>query len=160
MHLLRDSTHLLRGLNKDYYGGALMALVGLSTAYAGDSYRMGTLSDMGPGYFPTAIGLILAGVGIAIALFASPADHKEAVVSRPFDLRAWSAIIGGAIAFIVFGRYGGLAVATFSIVFISALGDKKITFKQAFWLSLGMVVIAIVVFHWALQMRFPLFPWD
>jgi hypothetical protein len=31
--------------------------------------------------------------------------------------------------------------------------------KQAFWLAAGMVVIAAVVFWWALQMQFDLFRW-
>ncbi|MFP3711527.1 tripartite tricarboxylate transporter TctB family protein, partial [Paraburkholderia sp. SIMBA_009] len=47
----------------------------------------------------------------------------------------------------------------FAIVFISALGDRKNTVKQAFVLSLGMSVIAVVVFWWALQLQLPLFRW-
>ena len=57
------------------------------------------------------------------------------------------------------GHWGGLLPATFAIVFISALGDRKNTIKQAFVLSLGMSVIAVVVFWWALQLQLPLFRW-
>jgi high-affinity Fe2+/Pb2+ permease len=63
------------------------------------------------------------------------------------------------VAFIVLGEYGGLVPATFAIVFISALGDRNNSLKQAFWLSAGMVVIAVVIFWWALQMQFDLFRW-
>ena len=42
---------------------------------------------------------------------------------------------------------------------ISALGDRKNTVKQAFVLSIGMSVIAVVVFWWALQLQLPLFRW-
>ena len=49
--------------------------------------------------------------------------------------------------------------ATFAIVFISTLGDRKNTVKQAFVLSIGMSVIAVVVFWWALQLQLPLFRW-
>ncbi len=144
--------------NKDYYAGALMILIGLAAVYAGTRYQFGTLARMGPGFFPTAVGAILAAIGLAIALGASPAADE--VGAHPaFDWRPWSGIIGGTVAFIVLGEYGGLVPATFAIVFISALGDKENTLKQAFWLAAGMVAIAVVVFWWALQMQFDLFRW-
>ncbi|MCJ9713295.1 tripartite tricarboxylate transporter TctB family protein, partial [Bordetella hinzii] len=49
--------------------------------------------------------------------------------------------------------------ATFAIVFISALGDRTNTLKQALLLSVSMCVIAVVVFWWALQLQLPLFRW-
>ena len=144
--------------NNDYYGGALMVLIGLAAVYAGSRYQLGTLAHMGPGFFPTAVGAILAAVGLTIALGANP-DAAEAGAHPPFDWRAWSGIIGGTVAFIVLGEYGGLVPATFAIVFISAMGDRNNTLKQAFWLSSGMVAIAVLVFWWALQMQFELFRW-
>ena len=40
---------------KDYYGGALMVLIGLGAIYGGSDYHIGTLSHMGPGFFPAAL---------------------------------------------------------------------------------------------------------
>jgi hypothetical protein len=148
----------LLSINKDYYGGGLMILIGLAAVYVGSRYQFGTLARMGPGFFPTAVGVILALVGLAIALSASP-TAVEAGALPAFDWRAWSGIIGGTVAFIVLGEYGGLVPATFAIVFISAMGDRNNTLKHAFWLAAGMVAIAVVVFWWALQMQFDLFRW-
>ena len=142
----------------DYYGGALMILIGLAAVYVGTRYQLGTLARMGPGFFPTAVGAILAAIGLAIALGARPAA-VEAGAHSPFDWRAWGGIIGGTVAFIVLGEYGGLVPATFAIVFISAMGDRDTSLKQAFWLAAGMVAIAVVVFWWALQLQFDLFRW-
>ncbi len=75
------------------------------------------------------------------------------------DMRGAICIIVGILAFIGLGHYGGLLPATFAITFISALGDRKNTVKQALILSVGMVVIAVVVFWWALQLQLPLFQW-
>ncbi len=144
--------------NKDYYGGALMIFIGLAAVYAGTRYQLGTLARMGPGFFPTAVGAILAAIGLVIALSARPAVDEPAA-QPAFDWRAWSGIIGGTVAFIVLGEYGGLVPATFAIVFISAMGDRNNSLKQAFWLAAGMVAIAVVVFWWALQMQFDLFRW-
>ena len=63
------------------------------------------------------------------------------------------------VSFVVIGVYGGLVPASFALVFVSALGDRRNTLKQAFLLAVGMVVIAIVIFRWALQLQLPLFTW-
>lgn len=146
------------GFRKDYYGGTLMILIGLAAAYGGSRHAIGSLARMGPGYFPTSIGVLLAVIGLLIALSASPATG-DAAAHSPVDLRAWGGIIGGVLAFIVFGEYGGLVPATFAIVFVSALGDRNNNPKQAMWLAAGMVVVAVVVFRWALQLQFDLFRW-
>ena len=85
------------------------------------------------------MGAILAAIGLAIALSARPAA-VEAGAQPAFDWRGWGGIIGGTVAFIVLGDYGGLVPATFAIVFISALGDRENTLKQAFCSALAMVV--------------------
>jgi hypothetical protein len=122
-------------------------------------YRVGTLHNMGSGLFPAAIGAILALVGLAIAMSArSPAIYEESERSN-FEWRGWSCIIGGTAAFVALGTYGGLVLATFAIVFITALGDRKNTLKQAFFLALAMVAVSVILFHWALQFDIPLFSW-
>ncbi|WP_458766255.1 tripartite tricarboxylate transporter TctB family protein [Cupriavidus basilensis] len=150
---------------KDYYGGGLMTLIGLATLVAGLQYRTGTLSHMGPGFFPAAVGALLAIVGVLIAISARKEPPAQAQApghghgaGLP-DLRGCACIILGVLAFLLLGKYGGLIPATFAIVFISALGDRSNTVKQAAILALAMCVIATVVFWWALQLQLPLFAW-
>lgn len=151
--------------NKDYYGGALMVLVGVAAAVAGVDYRVGTLARMGPGFFPVALGSLLALVGLAIAASArNPKPAAEAAVSHGHpggmpDIRGGICIVLGILAFLLLGVYGGLLPATFAIVFISALGDRDNTLLEAGLLSLAMSAIAVVVFWWALQLQLPLFQW-
>lgn len=149
---------------KDYYGGALMVVIGVSAAYVATGYQLGTLANMGPGFFPCAVGLLLALVGLAIVLSArgdggSPAAAGHSYGSSMPDLRGCSCIIAGILAFLLLGEYGGLLPATFAIVFISALGDRGNTVKQAALLALCMCAIAAVVFWWALKLQMPLFRW-
>ncbi len=148
----------LRSYNRDYYGGALMILIGVAAASGSLRYQIGTPSNMGPGFFPAAVGVLLAMVGLAIALTAGLSPDEDGARISP-DWRGWGCIIGGILAFVVLGQYGGLVPATFAIVFISALGDRTNSVWQAFWLASAMVVISIVVFSWALQLQLPLFAW-
>ena len=68
-------------------------------------------------------------------------------------------MIGTPEEFLLLGEYGGLLPATFAIVFISALVDRDNTLREAFLLALAMMVIAVVVFWWALSLQLPLFQW-
>jgi hypothetical protein len=150
--------------NKDYYGGALMTIVGVAAAYAAVDYHVGTLSHMGPGFFPMALGVLLAISGVLIALSARGGQTGKAPPGHDHghgmpDLRGGICIILGTLAFLLFGHYGGLVPATFAIVFISALGDRQNTLVQALLLSLAMCAVAVVVFSLALQVQLPLFQW-
>lgn len=152
-----------RTINKDYYGGALMVLVGLGAIYGGTDYHIGSLSHMGPGFFPAAVGGLLVLTGILIAISArsgAPAEQVPGGHAHGMpDVRGGICILLSIVAFIIIGEYGGLLPATFAITFIASLGDRKNTILQAVLLSLAMVVIAIVVFWWALQLQLPLFRW-
>ncbi len=150
--------------NKDYYGGALMVLVGGCAAYAARSYNIGTLAHMGPGYFPFAVGILLAITGVLIAVTAKkkPSGGEAALVGHNHDIpdfRGAACIILGTIAFYFCGEYLGLLPATFAIVFISALGDRSNSVLASFVLAMCMAIVAVVIFWWALQVQMPLFKW-
>jgi nitrogen fixation-related uncharacterized protein len=143
---------------RDLCGGLLVSLIGVGAVLQGMQYPLGTLSDLGPGMFPTGIGTLLILVGIAIA--ASGLNTRDESEDRPPDWRGWGCIIGGTLAFAILGAYAGLIIATFALVFISALGDRKNTVLQAATLAVAMVVVSIVVFWWALKLQMPLLPWS
>ena len=62
---------------RDFYAGGLMLLLGLGIALKGATYRPGTLMHMGPGFFPTALGVLLVILGIAIAAAAFVAHRRR-----------------------------------------------------------------------------------
>jgi hypothetical protein len=147
--------------NRDYYGGGLMLLFGLGAILEGMSYRIGSLVRMGPGFFPVALGVILALTGVAIMIGAAaaakvPGEKEENL--RP-EWRGWICISLSIVAFVVLGHWGGLLPATFAVVFISAMGDRQNTIKNALILSIVMCALCVVIFWYALQVQFPLFKW-
>jgi len=149
-----------------YYSAGFMLLIGVATVLGSLDYGMGTLARMGPGYFPLLLGILLALIGILIAVtpdspdeICADAEQESFKVIARRRLRPWSATVGGVIAFIVIGKYGGLLPATFVLIFVSALGDQKNSFKASFWLAVGVAAFAIAAFHYGLQLQFPLFSW-
>ena len=145
--------------HKDLVGGGALVLVGILVVSRGLTYEAGTLSRMGPGYFPVALGAILALSGLAIAVTGWFATPPAETMRAPPQWRAWFLVCVSIVAFIVLAAYLGLVPATFAIVFISALADRDNSLKDALALSLAMVAICIVVFWWLLQVDLPLFRW-
>jgi hypothetical protein len=155
----------LEGRAREYVSGALMFALGAGAAALGTTYDVGTLEDMGPGFFPTAVGAILALAGIAIAFAgagaASPSHSAspDDSVGPVMQWRGWGCIALGIVLFVVFAAHLGLLPATFAIVFVSALGDRRNTVANAFVLSLAVCVVCVVVFWWALRIQLPLVRW-
>ena len=67
---------------RDTYAGLLLTVVGLFVAYKGSHYEIGGLTDMGPGFFPAALGALLAVMGVAIALAARSNEAEAAQAFR------------------------------------------------------------------------------
>lgn len=140
-----------------FIAAAFMIILGLSTSFLSAEYGLGSLSSMSAGYFPFVLGLILSALGGIVLLV--PETSVSPAAPR-FTLRAyvrpWSAIIGGMLAFIVLGHYGGLAPATFTLIMITALGDRNNSLKDSVLLAIGTTFFAIAVFHYGLNLAFPL----
>lgn len=136
-----------------------MMLIGIGTAIGSLDYGLGTLARMQPGYFPFLLGLLL--IGIAALIIATPTDEEKTQSEAPAGshYRPWCFVTIGVIAFMLLGKWGGLVPATFSLILISALGDRTNSFKASLALAAGMTAMAVVVFHYGMQMQFPLFTW-
>lgn len=161
---MRPSSSLISTLvrKRDFYAGGLMILLGLGIALKGATYRTGTLMHMGPGFLPTALGVILILIGIAIgaaALAPSDGEHDESILPPSPQWWAWSCILLSPVGFIVFGRYFGMAPGTFACVFIAALGDRTATWLSTIVLSTVVTVFGVSLFSYFLQVPMPIFTW-
>lgn len=147
--------------HRDFKSALLLIVVGALVVWKGSDYPVGELRRMGPGYFPVALGIILAGLGALLLLAPAlgSAEERAAEGASPVDLRGWGCIIGGMLAFIALGHYGGLIPATFALVFVSALGDRRNSLTTAALTAVVMTAVAVVVFSVLLGVQFPLFAW-
>jgi hypothetical protein len=145
---------------RDYYAGGLLILLGLGMALTGPSYRTGTLMHMGPGFMPTALGVILALLGILIAgaAIATPAAEDERILPANPQWWGWFCILAGPVLFIIFGTYFGMAPAIFSCVFFSALGDREGTWRNSALLAILVTGYGVALFSDLLQVPLQAFP--
>jgi hypothetical protein len=146
---------------RDYYGGGLMILMGLIAALEGRTYQIGTLRQMGPGFFPVALGILLIFLGCLIAgnAVGSSDSKSESILPANLEWRGWGCIIAGPVLFIILGTYFGLIPATFACVFVSALGDRNTDPKRAFLLATGITVFGVLLFSYLLKIPMPILKW-
>lgn len=154
---------------KELYAGALMLVIGVITILGSLNYDIRSLVRMGPGYYPLMLGVGL--VVVALLILFSPANEPELLPitddehqdNEPTDIQphyySWTRVITGVVLFIILGKYGGLVPATFALVFVSALADRKNSITSTLALAGTVTGFAIIVFHYGLQIQFSLFTW-
>ena len=155
-------------LTKDRLGGTLLLATGAAAVVAGAGYGMGSLRAMGSGFYPVALGVLLALIGAVLLATASrgPDAHLAAAPAETAHLagpavqwRGWLCILGGALSFVVLGQHGGLVPASFVSVFVAALGDRDNSVRDATLLAALLTLMGVVVFHYGLHLLLPLFQW-
>lgn len=158
---MRDATGpAVRRINrKDVTGGGLMLVLGIGVVVQSLQYDIGSLRDMGPGYVPLALGVILAATGILIIGAGVSAASVAPATTPRAEWRGWICICASMAVFAVLGQYGGLLPATLACVFVAALGDRRNSLLAALVLSLTMTVVCLIVFWWLLRVQLPLIHW-
>jgi len=137
-----------------------MISLGLFVAlYASTHYQVGSASRMGPGYFPTVLGYILAALGLAIALL-SLRKTVHVVQPPPFTLRPFLAVMAAVALFALLISHVGLVPTTILMVVVTAAGSNSFQLRRAVLLGVSLSVIAWLIFSLGLQMTLPAFAWE
>jgi Tripartite tricarboxylate transporter TctB family len=147
---------------RDYYAGGLMMLFGLFAAVNGPRYTLGTLMHMGPGFMPTTLGVILILLGIAIAANAATTkegEDEEGILPEHPQWVGWGCILASPLAFILFGKFGGMIPGTFMCVFVAALGDRDATWRGVTILASVVTLFGVLLFHYLLKIPMPVLKW-
>lgn len=133
--------------------GAIVAL------YASQNYSVGTLQRMGPGMFPMALGILIAGLGSAQALANWFKSDSPRIDPASIQWRAAILILVSVIVFSLLIRTAGFIPAVFGVVGISAFADKSARPFSAVVLSVVLCAIAFLIFRVGLGMHFKLIDW-
>ena len=140
----------------DFAAGILALAFGVFVAvYAAVNYKLGTAVRMGPGYFPTWIGGLVALLGAVLAVRSLRFDgpRVSGLALRPIVL-----VVGASILFGYALKPLGLVAATVLLVVISALGGREFRWREVLPLAVALAVFASLVFVTGLGLPFPLWP--
>lgn len=141
---------------RDFIGGMMLTVLGLWVAwYAGETYNMGSLRRMGEGMFPVALGVILAGFGLAIAI---PALFRPGPRVYPPYFTALC-VSAGVAGFAILVRPLGLIPAILAVVIISSIAELQFRPLSLAALCAALCGLAYLVFRVGLGLPLPMFRW-
>ncbi len=139
----------------DLIGGGLLVVVGVAVALYAMRYSFGTLTRMGPGFFPTVLGGLLAGLGLLVLLPALRRNGEWPVV----HWRPLFTILISVAAFALTVRPFGMVPATFVLVTVAALAQHEVRFLPTLILCAGLSLLGVLVFAQGLGVLIPAFNW-
>jgi len=147
----RDS---LRG--RDVWAGLLFVGLGAFAIVHSRGYPIGTLTQMGPGYFPTVLGgmMVLSGASMALGAILLRSTDR---IARP-DLRGVLAIAGSALCFAVLLDHIGLPATVFCASMIACAARRDFLRPSSFLLSAIIAALCTVVFIGLLNIPIRLLP--
>jgi hypothetical protein len=140
---------------KDFWAGLMFLAVGLGFVLVARNYSMGTAVRMGPAYFPTVLGGILAVLGATIFL-RSFVIHAEKVGA--FHLKPLVIVLVAIILFALTLKPLGLVIATLIVVGIGAFASHEFSWKATIVLAVILAAFAVVVFYYGLGLPFNIWP--
>ena len=141
---------------EDFWAGLMFIAFGVLAIFISTDYPLGSAMRMGPGYFPTGIGIILIILGSIIAM------PSFKVVGDKVGTFAFKPMILLSVAFGVFGwaiDNIGFILALFILIALSSAAGKEFKMKEILPMSAVLIVGSWALFIWGLELPFPLFWW-
>jgi hypothetical protein len=138
------------GGSRDVAAGVPTILFGIAGLWLSRGYPLGTLTDMGPGFLPVTVSLLLIATGVGISLGRRERGGEERL--------AWRAMLFVFAAMIAFGlsiERLGLVVAAACTTIICAYATPEARWREAIPLGIGFAIFAVLVFVYGLGQPVP-----
>ena len=140
--------------------------VGVAFAWGASTYTVGSGARMGPGYFPLALGMLLAVLG---GIITFKALVVETVDGEKIGNIAWKPLFFIIMANVVFGAMiGGLPAVglpplglicgIYALTCIASLAGDEFNLKEVILLGTVLAVFSYLAFIVLLKLQFPVWP--
>lgn len=140
---------------RDVIGGTALIVIGVFAAVYAQPYEIGQLQNMGPGYFPTVLGILLAILGVCVA---TPAFFcVGASIKVEWKSLFW--VILSILTFALLLNTIGLVGTVASTVLVSSMASNLSWLHRSI-LSVCISAISYAIFVFGLGMLIPTWPWS
>lgn len=142
---------------KDFWAGVMFILFGGLFAGVGTQYTFGTAARMGPGYFPTVLGVLLMLLGLIVAVSGLSSKNTEEKVAK-FGWDVLFLILGSVVLFGVLLNPVGLIGSLITLIMVSSYASHEHSWKAAIGNTVVLIGLCLFVFVYALSLQFQLWP--
>ena len=143
--------------NRDFLAGALFFAIGAGGFGIALAYPFGTVQQMGPGFFPRVLGVILAAFGIVT--MARGLRSGERVEGS----WGWFPLAMLTVSIVAFGwlmERVGLVPSLAVLVVASAFAGREFRWREVVVLAGVLCLLAVAIFIWGLGLPYPLFAFE
>jgi hypothetical protein len=138
---------------RDFWAGVIYITFGLIAVIIARDYGMGTALRMGPGYFPTVLGVLLIVIG-TISLIRSFLQSGSPIGG--FAIKALLIIVGSTLLFALIVREVGLVIALPILVIMSSYASVHFRWGPTLALAAGITIFCVLVFIKGLGVPLPM----
>ena len=129
--------------------------IGIAFMVLAQEYRMGTGARMGPGYFPTALGGLMAALGLTLVV---PAFMRDGEPFPRLHMRQMLMILASIVVFALLLQPLGFVLAALALIVVGGLADPDLRFLESVALAIFLSAFSVVVFVMLLGLPLPLWP--
>ena len=144
----------IRAALKDILAGSAFIAFGVAFGWISLTYDVGSTFDMGPGYFPLALGATLALIGVLIVVKGFIAGEGEPIGHIPW--RSVVLLTGAILFFALTVRGLGLVPALLVAVALAGFAEPRAGVVWPIAISIGLTALSVLIFVVGLQLRLPL----
>ena len=149
----------MRTSYKDLMTGILLTFLGFFISlYATYHYEIGSLRNMGPGYFPLVLAILLSLSGLSIAAVALLKSRSQPDDSRSFNFRSFLSTIAAITLFAILIYPLGIFLATMILAVVSLITVRDLSLGRMALIAIGLAIFSWLVFKVGLKMPLPVFP--
>ncbi|ODS98369.1 MAG: hypothetical protein ABS56_05445 [Lautropia sp. SCN 69-89] len=142
---------------RDFWSGVMFLVLGVLFVIFSQAYQLGTPARMGPGFFPTMLGALMALLGLGIGWRALSRSSGK-VELEPVGWRELFLILLAVGVFAAALSQLGMVVAITLLIAISALASHEFNWKETAISIVVLLVLSDLVFVRGLELQFPVWP--
>ena len=143
---------------KDFNAGVMYIAIGGFFGGFAQNYPMGTAVRMGPAYFPTILGWLLAILGLILlvrSFFLTGHEPPTRTHWRPLLIIIGAASLCGYLVIV-----DVLVVASLEMIIVGSFGGWDFRWKEQLISAIVMTAVCVGIFNYGLGLPFKLFPWS
>lgn len=143
--------------HRDFWAGVLFFITGVLFMILSRQYQLGTAAKMGPGYFPTILGGLMAVLGLMILVPSLSKRGPEVRVNR-IDLKMIALILIAVAVYAATLPKLGFIVSLFLLILIASYASHEFNLKATLISSVVLLGFSYLVFVKGLELQFPFLP--
>lgn len=140
---------------KNLLGGLLLLALAALAFWQTQELEIGRAMRMGPGYFPRILTVLIAACGLGLVAMSA---FAKGPALEPWSFGRLAIVLGAIVAFAIALRPLGLVLSGAMIIAIASAAAPDMRWKETAVFGVALIVFAVLLFSYALNLPLPLWP--